>query len=415
MPTKIRVENLNKVFGPLPEQACRQLEAGASKDTVYRETGSVVAVANVSFSVQQGQIFVVMGLSGSGKSTLIRCLNRLIEPTSGHIYIDEEDVLAVDVKRLREIRRTKMAMVFQHFALFPHMTVGENVEYGLKVRGIGKTERRQQALTALAQVGLREWADTPPHNLSGGMQQRVGLARGLAADSEVLLMDEPFSALDPLIRRDMQQELLNLQHHLHKTIIFITHDLHEALILGDQIAIMKDGRFVQVGSAQNIVGSPADPYVATFTQDVDRSRIFTLGTIMEKAETLNLAQDSMNAALTRLRQTQREALYATDGQGKPVGLLVAEDIDPAKRQDLTAVIRRHFPKARESTTLVNAYSLCAEGLPIAVVDDSGQLCGTVNPLQVFNELAAGTQEQALADDGHQPAAADASSGSALQT
>ena len=415
MTTKIRVENLNKIFGPSPEQACRQLEAGDSKDTVYRDTGSVIAVANVSFSVQQGQIFVVMGLSGSGKSTLIRCLNRLIEPTSGHIYIDEEDILAVDAKRLRELRRTKMAMVFQHFALFPHMTVGENVEYGLKVRGIGKAARRQQALTALAQVGLREWADTPPHNLSGGMQQRVGLARGLAADPEILLMDEPFSALDPLIRRDMQQELLNLQHRLHKTIIFITHDLHEALILGDQIAIMKDGRFVQVGSPQDIVGNPADPYVATFTQDVDRSRVFTLGTIMDKTTTLNLEQDSINTARARLQQTQQEALYVTDAQGKPVGLLVAKDIDPTKPQDLTAAIRRQFPEASASTTLVDAYGLCAEGLPIAVVDDGGHLRGTVNPLQVFNELAAGTQAQMPAYADHEPTAADPLSEPTLQT
>jgi glycine betaine/proline transport system ATP-binding protein len=414
MPSKIRVENLTKVFGPLPEQACLQLETGASKDTVYRDTSSVVAVANVSFSVPQGQIFVVMGLSGSGKSTLIRCLNRLIEPTFGRIYLDEEDILAANSKRLRELRRTKMAMVFQHFALFPHMTVGENVEYGLKVRGIDKTTRRQQALTALAQVGLREWADTPPHNLSGGMQQRVGLARGLAADPEVLLMDEPFSALDPLIRRDMQQELLNLQHRLHKTIVFITHDLHEALILGDQIAIMKDGRFVQVGSAQDIVGSPADPYVATFTQDVDRSRVFTLGNIMEKAATLKLEQDSTTAALTRLRQAPCEDLYVTNSQGKPVGLLAAGDIDPANPQNLAAALRRQFPKASASTPLVDAYRLCAEGLPIAVVDDSGQLCGTVQPLQVFKELAVGAQEQAPADNNHRSSAADALNESALQ-
>jgi glycine betaine/proline transport system ATP-binding protein len=247
------------------------------------------------------------------------------------------------------------------------------------------------------------------------MQQRVGLARGLAADPEILLMDEPFSALDPLIRRDMQQELLNLQHRLHKTIIFITHDLHEALILGDQIAIMKDGRFVQVGSAQDIVGNPADPYVATFTQDVDRSRVFTLGTIMDKAATLNLEQDSINTALARLQQTQHDALYVTDGHGKPVGLFVAEDIDPAKPQDLTAAIRSHFPEASASTTLVDAYRLCAEGLPIAVVDDGGHLCGTVNPLQVFNELAAGAQEQPLADADHKPTAAHTLSESTLLT
>src|SRR5690606_23617829 len=248
---KIRVRHLSKIFGEAPERALERLVAGADKDQIFEETGSVVAVADVSFEVGEGEIFVVMGLSGSGKSTLVRCINRLFEATAGELLVDDEDVLAMDGEQLRQIRLGKIAMVFQHFALFPHKTVAENVEFGLKVRGVAAEPRRERALEALDMVGLRAWADVAPSNLSGGMQQRVGLARALAVDPEVLLMDEPFSALDPLIRRDMQQELIRLQQALRMTIIFITHDLHEALTIGDHIAIMKDGRFVQIGTPED--------------------------------------------------------------------------------------------------------------------------------------------------------------------
>lgn len=392
-PAKIRVEHLHKIFGKHALTAQKQLEKGASKDDVYRDTKSVVAVADVSFSVQQGQVFVVMGLSGSGKSTLIRCLNRLIAPTSGHIYIDDEDILQADKKRLRELRRNKLTMVFQHFALFPHMTVGENVEYGLKIQGMNATERQQKALQSLDQVNLRDWADTLPEKLSGGMQQRVGLARGLAANPEILLMDEPFSALDPLIRREMQQELLNLQHRLHKTIIFITHDLHEALILGDQIAIMKDGRFVQVGNAKEIVATPADPYVAAFTQDVDRSRVFTLSSIMKKTPTL-IEDSSVDEARSRLEETDANGLYVLNANKAPVGLLLSTDLNGSQNPDLTTLMRTDFPAGKLTTPLIEAYDRCAAGLPIAVIDDHGRLCGTVNPLEVFTELAAGIPAKA---------------------
>ncbi|MEZ4638125.1 MAG: glycine betaine/L-proline ABC transporter ATP-binding protein [Caldilineaceae bacterium] len=248
------------------------MKAGASKDEVLAETGHVIGVNNVSFDVEEGEVFVVMGLSGSGKSTLIRCLNRLHEPTDGHIYLDGEDILKANKQQLEQIRRTKMAMVFQHFGLFPHRTVGDNVAYGLKVRGMSPEERRQKAEEALALVGLAEWIDHYPDNLSGGMQQRVGLARALATDADILLMDEAFSALDPLIRRQMQDELMQLQERLHKTIIFITHDLNEALRIGNRVAVMRDGEIVQIGTPTEIITQPSEEYVAKFMADVDQSR-----------------------------------------------------------------------------------------------------------------------------------------------
>jgi glycine betaine/proline transport system ATP-binding protein len=276
----IRARNVFKVFGPSPERGLELFRSGRSKEAIHRETGNILAVADVSFEVRKGETFVVMGLSGSGKSTLLRCLNRLIEPTAGRILVGDQDVVALDKAGLRALRLNTIAMVFQHFALFPHMTVADNAAYGLKARGLGAEERRERAVAALAKVGLDGWADAYPHSLSGGMQQRVGLARALAVGPQVLLMDEPFSALDPLIRRDMQDELVALQRELKMTIVFITHDLHEALKLGDRVAIMKDGAFVQVGEPQAIVCGPADPYVSAFTQDVDRGRVLTRAWVM---------------------------------------------------------------------------------------------------------------------------------------
>jgi glycine betaine/proline transport system ATP-binding protein len=284
-------------------------------------------------------------------------------------------------------------MVFQHFALLPHRTVGQNTEYGLKIRGVDRHTRREQALNALEQVGLREWADSMPQQLSGGMQQRVGLARALAADPEVLLMDEPFSALDPLIRRDMQQELLQLQQRMHKTIVFITHDLHEALILGDRIAIMKDGRFVQVGGPEEIVAEPADPYVAEFTRDVDRGRVFTLGSVMRRPDPLTNLEDDPVALRERLAREGRDAVHVVDDSGRPVGLLCATDLGDGQGS-LVEHVRRDFPSAGRDAHLIDIYADCARGLPVAVLDEQGCLCGTVEPGVVLRELAAETADQA---------------------
>jgi len=272
----IKAEGLYKIFGPQPEQA-RTLanEHGHSKAEVKKETESVIAVNDATFAVENEEIFVVMGLSGSGKSTLLRCINRLIEPTFGTVYVHDEEITGLDDERLRTLRRTKMSMVFQNFGLFPHRSVLGNVEYGLEVSGVSKTERRKKVRHTLDTVGLTGYEDSDPSDLSGGMQQRVGLARALVTDPEILLMDEAFSALDPLIRTEMQDELLDLQERLDPacTILFVTHDLDEALKMGDRIAIMKEGRIAQVGTPTDILTNPADPYVRAFVQNVDRTRV----------------------------------------------------------------------------------------------------------------------------------------------
>jgi glycine betaine/proline transport system ATP-binding protein len=276
----IAVRDLWKIFGPAAGRIIGTADADLSAVEIRQKTGSTVAVRAATFDVQPGEVFVVMGLSGSGKSTLVRCLTRLIEPTHGEVLLDGEDILKADAKRLRELRRRRFAMVFQHFGLLPHRRVLDNVAFGLEIRGEKRAERHRRALEMLSLVGLESQAWSYPDQLSGGMQQRVGLARALAVDPEVMLFDEPFSALDPLIRRDMQNEVLRLHHEVGKTMIFITHDLAEALKLGDHVAIMRAGEIVQIGRPEEIVGAPADDYVADFVRDVPRSHVLTLRWIM---------------------------------------------------------------------------------------------------------------------------------------
>lgn len=394
-PAKLRVENVVKVFGRNVGPAMALHEAGTAKEEILAATGCAVGVAGVSFAVRAGEVFVVMGLSGSGKSTLVRCVNRLIEPTAGAILIDGEDVTRADAARLRQVRLTRVAMVFQHFALFPHRTVAENTAYGLKVRGAGAEERRARALECLDLVGLKAWADRYPDNLSGGMRQRVGLARALAVDPEILLMDEPFGALDPLIRADMQAELVRLQTRLNKTIVFITHDLDEALRLGDQVAIMKDGRFVQVGTPEAIVARPADPYVAAFTRGVDRGRVLTAGSAMRPAEALDAGRDDAGIAAERMRRLGRQGLHVTDARGRAVGLVLARDLgaNPRAGGDLGTLMRTSFPTARADDRLAGTFAACREGLPLAVVADDGRLLGALEPLDVLARLV-GSEEAA---------------------
>lgn len=393
MSTKIRVEDLVMIFGKNPRGKPMQLfREGKPKEQILKETGHVVGVGGVSFEIQQGEIFVVMGLSGSGKSTLIRCLNRIIEPTSGKIYIDDEDVLQVGKDRLREVRRTKMSMVFQHFALFPHWTVVENVAYGLKIRKIDEEQRRDISIEALDMVGLKEWADKYPGNLSGGMKQRVGLARALATDADILLMDEAFSALDPLIRRQMQNELLGLQDRLQKTVVFITHDLNEALRVGNHIAVMRDGKVVQIGTPIDIVTRPADEYVAAFTQDVDQGRVLTAEVVMQPANVLSLGRNVLESALNRIKgKDDVSSWFVVDGDQKLEGLIHKQDLMRAVKQggakELSNVIQRDFHRINKNTSLSDIYALCADGIPIAVMDKAGRLQGVVNPLDVLASLA----------------------------
>ena len=269
----LEVVGLTKVFGPDPRSVLPLLKDGVDKEAILERTGHTVGLDDVDLHVRRGETFVVMGLSGSGKSTLVRCLNRLIEPTAGTLHLDGTDLLALGLKALREVRRHKMSMVFQRFGLMPHRTVLENVAFGLRVQGVARAERERRAGAWIERVGLSGYEHALPRALSGGMQQRVGLARALCTDPDVLLMDEAFSALDPLIRREMQGELMKLQRELNKTIVFITHDLDEALRLGDRVAILKEGRLVQVGTPTEIVTKPADDYVRAFVEDVDRSRV----------------------------------------------------------------------------------------------------------------------------------------------
>ncbi len=279
-PVKIACRNVWKIFGSHPERIMESMEPGWTKEDVLEQTGHVLAVKDVSFEVREGETFVVMGLSGSGKSTLVRCLTRLTDPTAGQVLMDGEDVLAMSDSELRALRRRKMSMVFQHFGLFPHRKVIDNAAYGLEVQKVGKKERYERANEVLEIVGLSGWEDYYPGELSGGMQQRVGLARALAVDPEILFFDEPFSALDPLIRREMQDELIRLQEQMQKTIVFITHDFLEAIKLADYLAIMKDGEIVQMGAPQNIILHPINDYVREFTEDVPHSHVITAGAIM---------------------------------------------------------------------------------------------------------------------------------------
>ena len=345
-PIKIRCQHVWKVFGPQPERVVTELDAGASKGDLLSQSGHVLAVRDISFDVRAGETFIVMGLSGSGKSTLLRCLPRLIAPTRGQIFIDGEDVATLDEKALREVRRHQVSMVFQHFGLFPHRRVLDNVAYGLEIRGMKKTERYAKAKAVIEQVNLKGWENHYPGQLSGGMQQRVGLARALAVDPAIMLFDEPFSALDPLIRREMQDELIKLQQQLHKTIIFITHDFAEAIKLAGaargRIAIMKDGEFVQVGSSEELVLKPANSYVAEFTRDVPRASVLTAKAIMLPARPGLTQQHPIAAslkldALIALLADTDATLPVVDDAGEVVGSMDRRTVMLALSRDGAAL------------------------------------------------------------------------------
>ncbi|MDH4052630.1 MAG: glycine betaine/L-proline ABC transporter ATP-binding protein ProV, partial [Rubrivivax sp.] len=323
MPDRLVVQHLYKVFGDRPQEAMRLVREGLDKDAIFERTGQTLGVNDASFTVREGEIFVVMGLSGSGKSTLVRLLNRLIEPTEGHVLFDGQDIAAMSQKELRELRRRHISMVFQSFALMPHLTVLANAGFGLELAGEPADKRNAAALAALEQVGLAAWANSYPDELSGGMQQRVGLARALANNPSVLLMDEAFSALDPLIRTEMQDELVKLQRKDRRTIIFISHDLDEAIRIGDRIAIMEGGNVVQVGTPEDIIKNPATPYVRSFFKNVDVTNVFSAADLARKTQVSIIDHAGMGvlSTLQRLRQHQREFGYVISPEGAFMGVV----------------------------------------------------------------------------------------------
>ncbi|SFE22128.1 glycine betaine/proline transport system ATP-binding protein [Paenibacillus catalpae] len=392
----IEAKQLTKIFGNHPEQAMQFLKQGWTKERILKETRMTVGVNQASFTIEEGQIFVIMGLSGSGKSTLIRLLNRLIEPTSGQLLFEGRDIVQMSSAELRQFRRKKMGMVFQKFALFPHRTVQQNVEYGLEIQGIEKQFRKQKAEQALQLVGLSGWENSYPDQLSGGMQQRVGLARSLANDPDILLMDEAFSALDPLIRKDMQDELLQLQSSMKKTIIFITHDLDEALRIGDKIALMKDGVIVQIGTPDEILINPANPYVEKFIEDVDLSKVLTAAHVMRKPGTIMLERGP-RVALQIMKEQGISSLYVTDKGKKLLGVITAELASAALKEGLPleGILIKDLPVISPATPLNELFEPMADSkIPLAVTDDANRLLGIVIRGAVFAALAGNAVPEA---------------------
>lgn len=379
--TKIEVRGLTKIFGKRVNRAKEMLKAGKTKPEILKATGATVGVDRADFSIKTGEIFVIMGLSGSGKSTTLRMLNRLIEPTDGRVLIDGDDIAKLDKQALREVRRQKLSMVFQGFALLPNRTVLQNAAFGLEIQGMEKDEREMKANKALDLVGLNGFADQYPDQLSGGMQQRVGLARALASDAEILLMDEAFSALDPLNRRDMQDELLDLQEDMQKTIVFISHDLNEALRIGDHIMIMKDGEIVQIGTPEEILSQPADDYVEKFIEGVDRSQVYTAANVMIRANTVNIDRDGPRLAARRMRDNEISSLYVVDTKRKLVGILDADDVRSAidaGQKDLRSIVKSDVPTTKMDTPLADLLdAVSTTPVPFAVVDDHDRLRGII--------------------------------------
>lgn len=378
---KIEVKNLTKIFGKYPNKGLNLLKEGKTKEEILEQTGMTVGVNQVSFEVNSKEIFVIMGLSGSGKSTLIRLINRLIEPTSGNIFIDGEDLSKLDKHGLREVRRKKLGMVFQNFALFPHRTVLENAGYGLEIQGMDKDKKDKKAYESLEMVGLKGYEDQYPNQLSGGMQQRVGLARALANDPDILLMDEAFSALDPLIRKDMQFELLDLQAKMKKTILFITHDLDEALRIGNRIALMKDGEIVQVGTSEEIMTNPANEYVEKFVEDVDKSKVFSAEHVMKRAESIEIEKHGPRVAIQQMNKLGISSIHVVNNQKEFLGILTAEAASKAIKEDInniTELMEINVPKVFPDAPLSDLFEIIHNSpVPVTVVDNKNILKGVI--------------------------------------
>jgi glycine betaine/proline transport system ATP-binding protein len=387
----IRAEGLTKVFGNAPAKALEAQRSGRDAAWIQQQLGQTLAVDDVSFEVEAGELFVVMGLSGSGKSTVIRMLNRLVEPSAGEVWIGDERVGGLDPSGLRQLRQRRMSMIFQHFALFPHRTVVENAAFGLKVQGVDADERRERAEEALETVGLAGWSEHYPSELSGGMQQRVGLARGLATQADILLMDEPFSALDPLIRREMQGLLAELQSELQRTIVFITHDLNEAMLLGDRICVLRQGRVVQIGTGPQIIASPASDYVAEFVADVDRSRVLTADIAMRQPRRVFAPTASPQEVLDWLAGEEANGVYVLGDDGRVLGVArddrLALGLQEGARE-VGSLLTKDYASVPPDTLLADLAELAARNsVPIAVTDDSGKLLGVVPRARLLASLA----------------------------
>ncbi|MFD0826947.1 quaternary amine ABC transporter ATP-binding protein [Neobacillus sp. M.A.Huq-85] len=406
---KIQVRNVTKIFGK-SKTALHLLRVGETKQSILKKTGATVGVSQANFEVEAGEIFVIMGLSGSGKSTLVRLINRLIEPTSGEVLIDGKDIVKMNKEQLRDMRRKKISMVFQKFALLPHRTVIENTEYGLEVQRVAKEIRKQKALEALKLVGLEGYENQYPKQLSGGMQQRVGLARALANDADILLMDEAFSALDPLIRKDMQDELLELQSTMKKTIVFITHDLDEALRIGDRIALMKDGSIVQIGTPEEILINPSNDYVERFVEDVDLSKVLTAGHVMKRAESVSI-EKGPRVALQMMRELGISSIYVVDKKKTLLGAITASDAKNALEHGLLVreILQTDISTVAPDTLLTDLFEkVSTASIPVAVVDENKRLSGilvrgaviaalagnndTINQLETAKSEVAAVQE-----------------------
>ncbi len=387
----IEVRSLYKIFGHRSEEARRMVEEGRTRAQILKRTGCTPAVIDANFGIVRRETFVIMGLSGSGKSTLLRLLNRLIDPTFGQVLVGGDDIGKLKADELRAKRRTTFAMVFQHFGLFPHRNVLDNVGFGLEIQHVAPEVRQEKSMQAIEAVGLKGYESSAIGALSGGMQQRVGLARALATDPEILLMDEAFSALDPLIRTQMQDELIDLQARMHRTIVFITHDLDEALKLGDRIAIMKDGVIDQIGTPETILTEPATEYVRTFVENVDRSKVLTAGSVLRKTPSIATHKDGPQHAVRVMNQHNHSSLFVVDQERRFLGMVTIDDaLRAAKRgeRDLKSILKRDLPTVLPTTSLRDMIPMASETkVPIPVLREDGTFSGIVTRAALLSGLS----------------------------
>lgn len=385
----LNVKGLSKLYGSDKKKAIELKNKGLSKDEIYKKTGVTIALWDVTLDVKPGEIFVIIGLSGSGKSTLVRCFNRLNKPTSGQIFYDDKDIGKFNKEELNDFRREKISMVFQQFGLMSHRNVLENVEYGLEIKGISKEERRAKAQEMISMVGLEGYDNEPITSLSGGMMQRVGIARALANDPEILLMDEPFSALDPLVRKDMQFELLTIQKKLDKTIIFITHDINEAFKLGDRVAIMRDGELVQVATPEEMSENPADDYVKQFIDSADKTQVISVRNVMITPNSIVRLKDSLNLAIKTMRANGVSSAYVVGEKMRLEGVVTIDDALQGNKDGLTIsdILIKDINTTSPDTLLTDIMSVATKTpYPIAVVDEDNSLKGIVSKVHVLSSM-----------------------------